>query len=100
MLPARPVALMQGLSDLSLCEGDIAQFEVRFSQPGVEGFWFKDGQPVQTTERVHVVLDKQAQMLLVEDASKEDAGSYAFKAPEHDLKTSCQLTVKSKMMYF
>uniref|UniRef100_S4RBA9 Ig-like domain-containing protein n=1 Tax=Petromyzon marinus TaxID=7757 RepID=S4RBA9_PETMA len=91
----RAVTLMQGLGDLSLCEGDIAQFEVRFSHPGVEGQWLKGTEEVQPSERVHIVIDKQAQQLLIEDLNKEDGGKYSFIAFEQDIKSTGKLDVKS-----
>lgn len=86
---------MQGLSDLSICEGDIAQLEVRFSQENVEGTWSKNGHPISATDRIHIVIDKLVHKLLVENATKDDAGTYSFDVPSHVISTSGKLTVQS-----
>ncbi|KPP60061.1 titin a-like, partial [Scleropages formosus] len=66
----RPVTLMQGLSDLSVCEGDIVQLEVKFSQENVEGIWMRSGQAILATDRIHIVIDKLVHKLLIEDAQR------------------------------
>ncbi|KAF7709182.1 hypothetical protein HF521_016032 [Silurus meridionalis] len=91
----RPVTMMQGLSDITVCEGDIAQLEVRFSQENVEGTWSKNGQPISATDRIHIVIDKLVHKLLIENATKEDAGMYAFNVPAHFISTSGKLTVQT-----
>lgn len=95
-LSVRPVTLMLPLSDLTVCEGDIAQLEVRFSQENVEGSWMKNGQAVSSSDRVHIVIDKQVHKLLLENVSTEDAASYSFVVPAQDISTSCKLSVQSK----
>lgn len=92
----RPVTLMQPLTDLTICEGDIAQLEVRFSQENVEGNWLKNGQAISASDRVHIVIDKHVHKLLVENVSREDTASYSFIVPTHDISTSCKLNVQSK----
>lgn len=93
----RPVTLMQGLSDLTICEGDIAQLEVRFSQENVEGTWMKNGQAISATDRVHIVVDKLNYKLLIEDANKDDTGMYSFIVPNQDISTTGKLTVQGKL---
>lgn len=92
----RPVTLMQPLTDLTVCEGDIAQLEVRFSQENVEGTWMKNGQAISASDRIHIVIDKLVHKLLVEDVSREDAASYSFVVPTQDISTSGKLNVQSK----
>lgn len=87
---------MQPLSDLTVCEGDIAQMEVRFSQENVEGTWMKNGQLVTASNRVHIVTDKQIHKLLIEDTIKEDLGTYSFEVPAQGISTSAKLVVQSK----
>lgn len=89
------MTLVQPLTDLTVCEGDIAQLEVKFSQENVEGSWKKNGQPVTASDRVHIVIDKLVYKLLIEDATKDDFGSYSFEVPDHDIKTSAKLNVRS-----
>lgn len=96
--PVRPVTLIQGLSDLTVCEGDIAQLEVRFSQENVEGTWMKNGQPISATDRIHIVIDKLVHKLLIENATKDDAGTYSFNVPAHFISTTGKLTVQSKVL--
>ncbi|KAM8858182.1 titin-like [Synchiropus picturatus] len=91
----RPVTLMQPLADLTVCEGDIAQLEVRFSQENVEGTWMRNGQPVAASGRVHVVVDKQVHKLLIEDTVKDDQGPYSFVVPAQEISTSAKLTVQT-----
>ncbi|XP_004634770.1 titin isoform X12 [Octodon degus] len=91
----RPIAILQGLSDQKVCEGDIVQLEVKVSLENVEGVWMKDGQEVQHGDRVHIVIDKQSHMLLIEDMTKEDAGSYSFTIPALGLSTSGRVSVYS-----
>lgn len=93
---ARPMAILQGLTDQKVCEGDIVQLEVKVSLENVEGVWMKDGHEIQPSDRVHVVLDKQSHMLLVEDVTKEDSGTYSFNVPSLGLSTSGRVTVYSK----
>lgn len=95
-LPVRPVTLMQPLADVTVCEGDIAQLEVRFSQENVEGTWLKNGQAISSSERVHIVIDKQIHKLLLENVSIEDAASYSFVVPAQDISTSGKLSVQSE----
>lgn len=95
----RPVTLMQPLTDLTVCEGDIAQLEVRFSQENVEGTWMKSGQAISASDRVHIVIDKQVHKLLLENVSTEDAASYSFVVPAQDISTSGKLNVQSKSRY-
>ncbi|KAK7169443.1 hypothetical protein R3I93_005419 [Phoxinus phoxinus] len=91
----RSVTLMQGLSDLTICEGDIAQLEVRFSQENVEGLWMKNGQPISASDRIHIVLDKLVHKLLVENVNRDDAGIYSFVVPIQDISTTGKLTVQT-----
>ncbi|XP_041495817.1 titin isoform X1 [Microtus oregoni] len=91
----RPIAILQGLSDQKVCEGDIVQLEVKVSLENVEGVWMKDGQEVQQGDRVHIVIDKQSHMLLIEDMTKEDAGNYSFTLPALGLSTSGHVSVYS-----
>lgn len=87
---------MQPLTDLTVCEGDIAHMEVKFSQENVEGTWLKNGQPVTASERVHIVIDKQIQKLLIEDTNKDDFGVYSFEVPAQGISTSAKLVIQSK----
>ncbi len=90
---------MQGLSDLTVCEGDIAQMEVRFSQENVEGTWMKNGQPITATDRIHIVIDKLVHKVLVENVNKDDAGIYSFVVPIQNISTSGKLSVQSKLFF-
>lgn len=98
--PVRPVTLMLPLTDLTVCEGDIAQLEVRFSQENVEGTWMKNGQAISPSDRVHIVIDKQVHKLLLENVSTEDAASYSFVVPAQDISTSGKLSVQSKFVNY
>ncbi|NXC95091.1 TITIN protein, partial [Certhia familiaris] len=91
----RPMAILQGLTDQKVCEGDIVQLEVKVSLENAEGVWMKDGQAIQSSDRIHIVLDKQSHMLLIEDATKEDSGTYSFSVPDLELSTTGQITVYS-----
>ncbi|XP_017920713.1 PREDICTED: titin isoform X2 [Capra hircus] len=91
----RPIAILQGLSDQKVCEGDIVQLEVKVSLENVEGVWMKDGEEVQPGDRVHIVIDKQSHMLLIEDMTKEDAGHYSFTIPSLGLSTHGRVSVYS-----
>ncbi|KAJ8255365.1 hypothetical protein GJAV_G00204050 [Gymnothorax javanicus] len=95
IMKLRPVTLLQGLSDLTVCEGDIAQLEVRFSQENVEGFWTKNGQTITATDRIHIVIDKVIHKLLLENVNKDDAGMYSFSVPAQAITTSGKLAVQS-----
>ncbi|XP_049450272.1 titin-like [Epinephelus fuscoguttatus] len=91
----RPVTLVQPLTDLTVCEGDIAQLEVKFSQENVEGTWMKNGDPVTASNRVHIVIDKQIHKLLIEDTTKDDLGTYSFVVPDQAITTSAKLVVQT-----
>ncbi|XP_077175698.1 titin isoform X6 [Paroedura picta] len=91
----RPVAVLQGLADQKVCEGDIVQLEVKLSQENVDGVWMKDGVEIQPSDRIHIVIDKQSHMLLVEDVTKEDSGAYSFNIPSLLLTTMGRVTVYS-----
>ncbi|XP_052004044.1 titin-like [Xyrauchen texanus] len=91
----RPVTLMQGLSDLTVCEGDIAQLEVRFSQENVEGTWMKNGLAISATDRVHIVIDKLVHKLLVENVNRDDAGMYSFVVSVQGISTTGKLTIQT-----
>lgn len=87
---------MQPLTDLTVCEGDIAHMEVKFSQENVEGTWLKNGRPVTASDRVHIVIDKQIQKLLIEDTNKDDFGVYSFEVPAQGISTSAKLVIQSE----
>lgn len=87
---------MQPLTDLTVCEGDIAQMEVKFSQEKVEGTWMKNGQPVTASNRLHIVIDRQIHKLLIEDTNKDDFGMYSFEVPAQGISTSAKLVIQSK----
>ncbi|KFO86633.1 Titin, partial [Buceros rhinoceros silvestris] len=91
----RPMVILQGLTDQKVCEGDIVQLEVKVSLENVEGVWMKDDHEIQSSDRIHIVLDKQSHMLLIEDATKEDSGVYSFSVPDLGLSTTGQITVYS-----
>ncbi|NXM71581.1 TITIN protein, partial [Serilophus lunatus] len=91
----RPMVILQGLTDQKVCEGDIVQLEVKVSLENAEGVWMKDGQEIKSSDRIHIVLDKQSHMLLIEDATKEDSGTYTFSVPDLELSTTGQITVYS-----
>lgn len=95
----RPVTLMQPLTDLTVCEGDIAQMEVKFSQETVEGTWMKNGQRVTASNRVHIVIDRQIHKLLIEDTKGEDLGMYSFEVPAQGISTSAKLVIQSKKLW-
>lgn len=92
----RPVTLIQPLTDLTVCEGDIAQLEVKFSQENVEGTWMRNGQPITASNRVHIVIDKQIHKLLIEDTCKDDFGTYSFAVPAQEISTSAKLVIQSR----
>ncbi|TDH06470.1 hypothetical protein EPR50_G00113810 [Perca flavescens] len=91
----RPVTLIQPLTDLTICEGDIAQLEVKFSQEHVEGIWMKNGQPITASNRVHIVIDKQIHKLLIEDTNKDDHAKYSFEVPDQGISTSAKLVIQT-----
>ncbi|KAJ3592471.1 hypothetical protein NHX12_007598 [Muraenolepis orangiensis] len=93
LIIVRPVTLMQPLSDLTVCEGDIAQLEVKFSQENVEGTWMKNGEVLSASNRVHMVIDKQIHKVLIEDTIKDDFGTYSFVVPAQEISTSAKLTI-------
>lgn len=92
----RPVTLLHPLSDMTICEGDISQFEVRFSQEDVEGTWMKNGVVIEASDRIHIVIDKLIHKLLIEDTGRLDGGMYSFVVPAQDISTTAKLTVQSK----
>lgn len=87
---------MQPLCDLTVCEGEIAQMEVKFSQENVEGTWMKNGHPIEASNRVHIVIDKQIHKLLIEETNKDDSGVYSFEVPAQEISTSAKLHVQSR----
>ncbi|KAK7938938.1 hypothetical protein WMY93_002264 [Mugilogobius chulae] len=91
----RPVTVMAPLADLTVCEGDIAQMEVRFSQENVEGVWLKNGEQMTASDRVHMVVDKTTHKLLIEDTTKTDQATYGFNVPSHDITSSAKLNVQT-----
>lgn len=93
------MTLIQPLADLTVCEGDIAQMEVKFSQENVEGNWLKNGKPVTATERVHLVIDRQTHKILIENTTKDDLGAYSFVVPAQEISTSAKLFVQSRSIH-
>ncbi|KAK0143539.1 Titin [Merluccius polli] len=91
----RPVTLMHPLSDLTVCEGDIAQLEVKFSQENVEGTWMKNDQVLSASDSVHMVIDKLVHKLLLENVTRDDAAVYSFVVPAQDISTSGKLSVQT-----
>jgi len=96
VVSVRPVTLIQPLTDITICEGDIAQLEVKFSQENVEGTWMKNEQPATASNRVHIVVDKQIHKLLIEDTNKDDTGMYSFVVPAQGISTAAKLLIQSK----
>nr|XP_023685183.1 titin-like isoform X1 [Paramormyrops kingsleyae]XP_023685184.1 titin-like isoform X1 [Paramormyrops kingsleyae] len=91
----RPVTLMQGLSDLTICEGDNAELEVKLSQENIKGTWLKNGQAIDTTGHVRLVTDKLTLKLVIEAADRDDSGIYSFTVSDQDISTSARLTVQT-----
>lgn len=87
---------MQGLSDLTICEGDTAELEVKLSQENVKGTWLKNGQAIDTTGHVCLVTDKLTLKLVIEAADRDDSGIYSFTVSDQDISTSARLTVQSE----
>lgn len=90
------MTLLQPLCDMTVCEGEIAQMEVKFSQENIEGVWIKNGRPIEASSRVHIVIDKQLHKLLTEDTNKDDSGVYSFEVPAQEISTSAKLLIQSK----
>lgn len=87
---------MQPLGDLMVCEGDIAQLEVKFSQENIEGTWMKNDQVLSASDSVHMVIDKLVHKLLLENVTRDDAAVYSFVVPAQDISSSGKLSVQSK----
>ncbi|KPP64347.1 titin-like, partial [Scleropages formosus] len=90
----RPVTILQGLSDLTISEGSNAVLEVKFSQENVEGTWFKDGEGISEAAHIHMLSDKHMNKLVIEGATKDDAGVYTFVVADQNVSTSAKLTVQ------
>ena len=99
-LLVRPVTLMQPLSDVTVCEGDIAQLEVKFSQENVEGSWMKNGNLIAASDRIHIVIDKLTHKLLIEDTKKDDNGMYSFVVPAQEISTNGKLTIQGEFIFY
>lgn len=72
--------------------------EVKFSHGNVEGTWIRNGRPIQASQRVHIVIDKQIHKLLIEDTNKDDSGVYSFEVPAQEISTSAKLLIQSETL--
>uniref|UniRef100_UPI00358F2F78 titin-like n=1 Tax=Myxine glutinosa TaxID=7769 RepID=UPI00358F2F78 len=91
----RPVALLQALADVAVCETEPARLDVRLSQDGPKGVWKKDGHEIgPDDDRYCTSTEGPARSLIINQVSKEDGGVFAFSISALELETSATLKVQ------
>ncbi|KFM81373.1 Twitchin, partial [Stegodyphus mimosarum] len=85
--------IVKKLKDCTLLERSKGVLEVEMLDKKAPVEWFKNGEPIIPTDRVHIKMyDDGKHHLIFTTLQMDDAGEYTCQAK--DLKTSCKLTVE------
>ncbi|XP_003222732.3 myosin-binding protein C, fast-type isoform X1 [Anolis carolinensis] len=76
-----PVLVVSGLDDQQVVVGDKVELEVEVSEEGAQVIWMKDGVELtrEETFKYRFKKDGKKHILIINEATKEDAGRYMIK---------------------
>jgi len=78
-------------------QGDTVQLECKISgTPEIRTTWYKNDQPLQMSDRLHMSFVDSMAMLTVLGANTEDAGDYICEAHNSAGTASCSTSVAVK----
>ena len=76
--------------------GEDAVFETDVTSPAAEVFWFKDGEPLEPSDKHEIISDGLKRKLIVHDCKPEDKGRYGC-AMDDKRKTFSDLGIQGKI---
>ena len=65
---------------------------------GIQGSWFKNNEPLQQDNRIHVAAEETMRNLVIENLSSKDSGEYSFRFGTAS--TSARLNVEGLCLPF
>nr|XP_049590907.1 immunoglobulin-like and fibronectin type III domain-containing protein 1 [Syngnathus scovelli] len=74
------VYFTSGLSDINAIIDTEAELICRLSSDDCEGFWYKDGKKIASTDDVRIVEEGSYRKLVLKNCKEEDAGKYRYEA--------------------
>ncbi|KAM9799892.1 immunoglobulin-like and fibronectin type III domain-containing protein 1 [Syngnathus typhle] len=74
------VYFTSGLSDINAIIHTEAELICRLSSDDCEGFWYKDGKKIASTDDVRIVEEGSYRKLVLKNCKEEDAGKYRYEA--------------------
>ncbi|XP_043850336.1 obscurin-like protein 1 isoform X1 [Dromiciops gliroides] len=87
-----PLAIVRGLQDLEVMEGDSATFECELSRTQADLTWDKDGQELSPSPRLRIQALGSRRLLQLRHCSPADAGTYRCSVGNAQA-TTARLTV-------
>uniref|UniRef100_H2YNK4 Ig-like domain-containing protein n=1 Tax=Ciona savignyi TaxID=51511 RepID=H2YNK4_CIOSA len=89
---AMHVSIVKKLKDLSVFAGEVVTFEVKISRDDAIASWTRNDQAVTSDGRVITTSDRSRHMLIIENCTATDSGTYTFAAGT----ASCSATLEVK----
>uniref|UniRef100_A0A3P8VHJ7 Obscurin like cytoskeletal adaptor 1a n=1 Tax=Cynoglossus semilaevis TaxID=244447 RepID=A0A3P8VHJ7_CYNSE len=92
-----PVSIVRPLRDRTALENHRVILECTMSTPRCDVAWYKDGEELAPSERLHMLVDGCCHKLVIQQVAAEDEGLYSIEVGEH----ICQakLMVEGKMSF-
>ncbi|XP_044525377.1 obscurin-like protein 1 [Gracilinanus agilis] len=90
-----PLAIVKGLQDLEVMEGDSATFECELSRTQADLTWDKDGQELSPSPRLRIQALGSRRLLQLRCCGPKDAGTYSCSVGNSQASAAC-LTVRKK----
>lgn len=92
-----PVSIVRPLRDRTALENHRVILECTMSTPRCDVAWYKDGEELAPSERLHMLVDGCCHKLIIQQVAAEDEGLYSIEVGEH----ICQakLMVEGKMSF-
>ena len=78
-------------------ERDTAILECVVASDDIKGSWFKNGEPVEENNRIHISSEETMRNLVIEHLSSKDSGEYSFRFGT--AKTSAMLNVEGMNIF-
>lgn len=79
-------------------ETKVATLECELSHSGLPSMWLKDGQQVEMSEKLSVVVSGKVHQLKVLGCSQDDSAEYTFVCGDN--RVSAKLTIDRKLFLF
>uniref|UniRef100_A0A4X2L8J4 Obscurin-like protein 1 n=1 Tax=Vombatus ursinus TaxID=29139 RepID=A0A4X2L8J4_VOMUR len=90
-----PLAIVKGLQDLEVMEGDSATFECELSRSQADLTWDKDGQELSPSPRLRIQALGSRRLLQLRHCISADAGTYSCSVGNAQA-TTAHLTVRKR----